>query len=75
MSIWSKLLGLGKDDNVEDDVLISQPYRSAQSLDPNSYAFVDAEIGWKDHRIHDLGALRHDGAVFQKRRCSNYYHS
>lgn len=66
MSIWSKLLGLGKDDNVEDDVLISQSYRSTQLLDPNSYAFVDAEIGWKDHRIHDLGALRHDGAVFHE---------
>ncbi|MCQ2280803.1 MAG: hypothetical protein MJZ49_08410 [Bacteroidales bacterium] len=25
--------------------------------------FVDLEVGIKDHRVHDLGALRDDGAV------------
>ena len=28
------------------------------------YAIVDLEVGMTDHRIHDAGALRDDGAVF-----------
>ena len=28
------------------------------------YAFVDVEVGIKDKKIHDIGALRWDGAVF-----------
>lgn len=31
-------------------------------LDADNYAFVDAEVGTKDHKVHDIGALRHDGA-------------
>ncbi len=30
------------------------------------YVFVDTEVGLKDHKIHDIGALRYDGAVFHK---------
>ena len=30
------------------------------------YAIVDVEVGIKDHKIHDIGALRDDGAVFHK---------
>lgn len=30
------------------------------------YAFVDVEVGLKDHKIHDIGALRQDGATFHK---------
>lgn len=30
------------------------------------YAIVDVEIGLTDHRIHDIGALRYDGAIFHK---------
>ena len=29
-------------------------------------AFVDTEVGLKDHKIHDIGALRHDGATFHQ---------
>ena len=28
------------------------------------YAFVDVEVGTKDHTIHDIGAIRWDGAVY-----------
>ncbi len=28
------------------------------------YAIVDVEVGMNDHKIHDIGALRFDGAVF-----------
>lgn len=30
------------------------------------YAIVDVEIGLKDHKIHDIGALRDDGATYHK---------
>ncbi len=29
-------------------------------------AFVDAEVGMKDHKVHDIGALRPDGSYFHK---------
>ncbi len=30
------------------------------------YAFVDVEVGTKDRKIHDIGALRHDGAIYHQ---------
>ena len=33
---------------------------------PLRYAVVDVEIGLTDYRIHDIGALRYDGAIFHK---------
>lgn len=32
--------------------------------DASKYAFVDTEVGTKDHKIHDIGALRFDGATY-----------
>lgn len=34
------------------------------SRDASRYAFIDVEVGLNDHRIHDIGALRSDGAIF-----------
>ena len=34
------------------------------SRDASRYAFIDVEVGMKDHRIHDIGALRWDKAIF-----------
>ncbi len=34
--------------------------------DASRYAIVDVEIGLKDHKIHDIGAFRYDGATFHK---------
>lgn len=36
------------------------------SYDSSSYAFVDVEVGVKDHAIHDIGAIRYDGQTFHK---------
>ena len=36
------------------------PYRA------HNYAIVDVEVGLKDHKIHDIGALKRDGATFHK---------
>ena len=36
----------------------------AASRDSSRWAIVDVEVGLKDHKIHDIGALRYDGAVY-----------
>lgn len=28
------------------------------------YAFIDTEVGLRDHKIHDIGVLRHDGSIY-----------
>ena len=43
-------------------------YACIPAVYKNIYAFVDVEVGMKDLKVHDIGALRWDGAVFQ-----NYY--
>ena len=35
-----------------------------QARDASKYAFVDVEVSLRDHKVHDIGALRHDGATF-----------
>lgn len=37
-----------------------------KSVDVIRYAMVDVEIGLQDHKIHDIGALRYDGALYHK---------
>jgi len=37
---------------------------SPQHRDASRYAFVDVEVSMRDHKVHDIGALRHDGATF-----------
>ena len=46
----------------------SNPIRSLMPFryGPLCYAIVDVEIGLTDHRMHDIGALRYDGAIFHK---------
>lgn len=41
------------------------PFRQRETpKDASHYAFVDVEVGVKDRKIHDIGAIRWDGAVF-----------
>ena len=63
MSIWSRLIGIGKD---EDTNHVINNKNTSVPFDVIRYAIVDVEIGLKDHKIHDIGALRHDGATFHK---------
>ncbi|MFR1236759.1 MAG: RecQ family ATP-dependent DNA helicase [Barnesiella sp.] len=63
MSIWSRLIGIRSAEdtnNVIGNKTTSVPY------DASRYAIVDVEISLKDHKIHDIGALRHDGAIYHK---------
>ena len=63
MSIWKRLIGLknAKDTNqtIGDETIFA-------SYDVLHYAIVDAEIGLEDKKVHDIGALRYDGAVYHK---------
>ena len=54
MSIFSLLFGQKENDT------------TPQRRDADNYAIVDAEVSLKDNRVHDIGAWRHDGAVFHK---------
>ena len=58
MSFWNKIKG----------TINGAQSREAHSLevskDASRYAFVDVEIGLKDNKIHDIGALRWDGAIY-----------
>lgn len=51
MSLWSQLFGSG----------IS---RGQRSRDKSMLAFIDLEISLKDNKIHDIGAINQDDAVF-----------
>ncbi|WP_289199463.1 RecQ family ATP-dependent DNA helicase, partial [Bacteroides acidifaciens] len=60
---WSKLIGIKKTEdsnNIIGSKTTSVP-RSAQN-----YAIVDVEVGLKDRKIHDIGALKHDDTTFHK---------
>ena len=63
MSIWNKLI---KGRNTEyakpfsDNKAAPMPYKLPR------YAVVDVEIGFEDHKIHDIGAIRYDNATFRK---------
>lgn len=58
MSFWNKII----------DTISGTENRTARqpgvSYDKSRYCFVDAEIGVQDKKVHDIGALRWDDAVF-----------
>lgn len=59
MSFWSKIIEtLGGESMPREEV----------SRDASRYAVVDVEVGVKDQRIHDIGALRWDGATYHAAR-------
>lgn len=58
MSIWDKIVETISGNTVQRSV------RTEVSRDASRYAFVDIEVGIKDNRIHDIGAVRWDGATF-----------
>ena len=58
MSFWNRFI----------ETINGVENRSARSQevshDASRYGFVDIEVGIKDRKIHDIGALRWDGAVY-----------
>ena len=59
MSIFSRLFG--RKNNLTVDSGIKKKDARSKNI-----AFVDTEVGLKDHKIHDIGALRDDGATFHQ---------
>ncbi len=55
MSFWDKIIKAISDTE-------NNPTKSV-SRDTSRYAFIDVEVGMKDHKIHDIGALRWDRAI------------
>ena len=67
MSLWDRIKK-----SISDTV--DNPAKSV-FRDASRYAFIDVEVGLKDHRILDIGALRWDRAIFHsanKRELQNY---
>ena len=63
MSLFSRIFGKKRAlDATESINNIGMP----QKKDTSKLAFVDTEVGLKDHKIHDIGALRYDGATFHQ---------
>ena len=63
MSIWSKLI---RNRKTEDTNNVIGNKTTSVSYNAENYAIVDVEVGLKDHKIHDIGALRPDGATYHK---------
>ena len=61
MSIWSRFI---KFKNAEDKINASSNGVMSVPHDGLRYTIVDVEVGVEDHRIHDIGAIRYDGAVY-----------
>lgn len=64
MSIWDRLMGFIK--NTEDKKEIINKNDSIVPYKIPNYAIIDTEIGLKDLKIHDIGALLYDGSTFHK---------
>lgn len=58
MSLWNTIMDRlnGADNGPVDSGRVS--------YDASRYGFVDIEVGLKDRKIHDIGAIRWDGAMF-----------
>lgn len=58
MSFWNKIIETfsGADNRV--------PQSRETPTDASRYVFVDVEVGIRDKKIHDIGAVRWDGAVY-----------
>lgn len=63
MAIWNRLWGT-KHNNNKANIVGNEGVGASNTL--LRYAFVDTEIGGKNHQVHDIGALRSDGAIFHQ---------
>lgn len=65
MSLFSLIFGTERKPKVDAKKSTDSKITS-KVWDANKWAFVDTEVGLKDHKIHDIGALRYDGTTFHK---------
>ena len=70
MSIWSKIKEFM---DVDSKSGILNKEESYKSYDSSRYAIIDVEVGLKDYKIHDIGALRYDNAIFHNASKKEFY--
>ena len=70
MSIWSKIREFM---DVDSKSGILNKEESYKSHDSSRYAIIDVEVGLKDYKIHDIGALRYDNAIFHNASKKEFY--
>lgn len=70
MSIWSKIREFM---DVDSRSGILNKEESYKSYDSSRYAIIDVEVGLKDYKIHDIGALRYDNAIFHNASKKEFY--
>ncbi|MDO4949202.1 MAG: RecQ family ATP-dependent DNA helicase [Bacteroidales bacterium] len=63
MSVWSKILQT-VNGNASTAEPLNSSHKKGATRDASHHAFVDCEVGVKDKKIHDVGALRWDGQTF-----------
>ncbi len=67
MSFWNRIIdSFG---NNEKDCTDMQSRQDVH--DSSLYAFIDIEVGLSDHKVHDIGAIRYDGAMFHSSQKHN----
>ncbi len=70
MSIWSKIKEFMDADGRNSTI---NKEESHNSYDSSRYAIIDVEVGLKDYKIHDIGALRYDNAIFHNASKKEFY--
>ena len=70
MSIWSKIKEFMDADGRNSTINKEEPHNS---YDSSRYAIIDVEVGLKDNKIHDIGALRYDNAIFHNASKKEFY--
>lgn len=70
MSIWNKLVGITRKPNHNVSV---EDYVSPEVYDASHYAIIDVEVGLSDHKIHDIGGLRYDNAIYHNASKAGLY--
>lgn len=45
----------------------------SEPLDANNYAIIDIEVSENNHKIHDIGALKHDEATLHTASTSELF--
>ncbi len=75
MSLFERIFVNGKrkdaDNNAKENTAQDIDYGEFEDnpysrRDAGRWAILDTEVGISDHKVHDIGALRYDGATFHK---------
>ena len=64
MSFWNRILGINDADDATDNAVSIEAGHTSHNS--GRFAVIDAEVGLKDKKVHDIGAIRHDGSTFHK---------